>query len=345
MDTNILKLTVAELMSDGKGLLALDESIASATKRLASIGVDSTEENRRLFRELFIGTLGVEKYVTGMILFDETVWQADSRGVPFPKVLERHGVLTGVKVDTGLVPFAGFPGESVTEGLDGLRERLVTYRKAGARFLKWRAAFTIDEGQALPTDVCIRTNATILARYARIAQEEGLVPIVEPEVVRAGTHTIATAQAVTQRVLYALFQEVATQRVYLPGLILKTSMAIAGDASTQAKEGWQKVVPDVAHATCAMLLATVPDEVGGVVFLSGGQEPAEATANLDAIAEREPLPWPIAFSYARAIQEPVLELWKGDEHNVSVAREEFIRRLELNAQADQGTYDVTMEQH
>jgi fructose-bisphosphate aldolase class I len=339
IDIDILRVTINDLMTDGKGILALDESATTATRRLSAIGVEPSEENRRRYRELFLCTVGIEKYLSGVILYDETMWQGDTRGLPFPKVLSRAGVRVGIKVDAGLVDLGGFPNEKVTEGLDGLRDRLIKYRQSGASFAKWRAAFTIDESAGLPTEQCVQINAVMMARYARICQEEGIVPIVEPEVILEGPHSLATAETVTGRVVKALFDELVRYRVDLSGVILKTSMVVPGHGSPEHAKGWKTTVEAVAAATARMLLASVPTEVGGVVFLSGGQEPEEATCHLDAIAKHEPFPWPVAFSFARAIQEPPLSIWAGSDDNLSRAREEFMNLLEANSQADQGEYD------
>ena len=337
-----IREAVTALMTPGKGILALDESVRTAGKRLASIGVESTEENRRRFRELYLGTVGIDRYLSGVILPDEGMWQATSRGVPFPKLLESIGVLPGVKVDMGLVDMPGFPGETYATGLDGLPERLAKYRDAGARFAKWRAAYTIDIANGLPSDQMIEANAISMAMYAAECHDKGIVPIVEPEVLLDGPHSTTDAARVEEHVIKATIAALTRYNIDLSSIILKTSMAVPGSESAE-KVMWKERVREVAQATVATLTAAVPASVGGVVFLSGGQSPEEATAHLDAIAEHEPLPWPIAFSFARAIQQDALAAWAGDDAKLSIAREEFIRRLELCVRADRGTYEAGQE--
>jgi len=336
MKTEELKKTVSMMMQNSKGILAADESNKSAGKRLASINVDNTEENRRLFRELFLGTKGIEQYLSGVILYDETIRQKNNEGVPYAEVLTRLGIVPGIKVDMGAVDFPGFLGEKVTEGLDGLRDRLKEYYKLGARFAKWRAVIAIGDG--IPTTECIHTNAMILARYARLCQEEGIVPMLEPEVLFDGDHSIEKALEVTTNTVSTVFYQTKRYRVDLSCVILKTSMVLAGK---DYKE--QSTSEEIAEATVRMLKNSVPEEVPGVVFLSGGQDPISATRNLDTIAGFEPLPWELAFSYARAIQGPALEIWKGKEENIEESREEFLKRLQLNISADMGVYSKEQE--
>jgi len=336
MNTTDLKETIKNLMQTGKGILAADESNGTAGKRLQSVGVPNTEENRRLYRELFLGAKGIESYLSGVIFFDETIRQKNNEGVLYVESLKKLSIVPGIKVDMGTVDFPGFPGEKVTEGLDGLRERLQEYYKLGARFAKWRAVFIIGEG--IPTPECLHTNAIILARYARLCQEEGLVPIVEPEVLFEGDHSMEKAEEVTTNVVSTVFYQARRYRVDLSCMILKTSMVLAGKEFPK-----QSTTKEIAQATVRMLKNSVPEEVPGVVFLSGGQEPIPATEHLDAIVDLMPLPWELAFSYARAIQEPALEIWQGKEGNVEKAREEFFKRLEMNVSADMGVYSKELE--
>ena len=336
MKTEELKKTISMMMQAGKGILAADESNKSAGKRLSSISVENTEENRRLYRELFLSAKGIEQYLSGVILYDETIRQKNNEGVSYVEALTKLGIVPGIKVDTGAKDFPGFPGEKVTEGLDGLRDRLKEYYKLGARFAKWRAVIAIGDG--IPTPECIHTNATVLARYARLCQEEGIVPMLEPEVLFDGNHSIEKALEVTTNAVSTVFYQAKRYKADLSCLILKTSMVLAGK---EYKE--QSTAEEIAKATVKMLKDSVPKEVPGVVFLSGGQDPVSATRNLDAIADSEPHPWELAFSYARAIQGPALEIWKGKEENVENAREEFFKRLHLNVSADMGVYSKEQE--
>jgi len=331
MDINIEQLhqTVRKMLAPGRGLLAADESNKTAAKRLTSVGVENTEEMRRQYRDLFLSTEGIEKYINGVILYDETIRQKANGGTPFAELLEKKGIVPGIKVDMSTIDMPGFPGEKITTGLDGLRDRLKEYYEMGARFTKWRAVIAIGEG--IPTQECIHTNAMILALYARIAQEEGFVPIVEPEVLLNGTHTLEKAEEVTTKTVSHVMYEIGRMRVDLSGVILKTSMVVDG-----GDDGITSSNKDVAESTVRMLKNTCPDNLGGVVFLSGGQSPEEAAQHLNAIAEKEPLPWELAFSYARAIQGPALKVWKGKKENVPVAREAFIEWLQKDVKADQG---------
>ena len=331
MNQELLRETVRMMMADGKGILAADESNETADKRLAAIDVIGGEESRRKYRDLFLSAPGVEKYLSGVILFDETIRQNALDGEPFVQKLTRLGIVPGIKVDRGAKDLPGFPGEKITEGLDGLGTRLAEYFAIGARFAKWRAVITI--GETIPTDADIDANADALARYAALCQEAGVVPMVEPEVLLDGDHTIARAEEVTTRTVVKLFEKLSEYRVWLPGVILKTSMVLPGN-----KSGEQKSSTEIAEATVRYLKAAVPAEVGGVVFLSGGQTPEEATDNLDAIAKLGSLPWPITFSYARALQGPTLEAWMGRDENVDAARAVFMQRLEESVLADQGKF-------
>lgn len=337
INTKFLEDTVKQLMAKGKGILAADESNGTASKRLESAGIEGTEENRRRYRELLLCEEKLQDYVSGVILYDETFWQKTKSGKLFSVDLLRREILPGIKVDTGAVDFPGFPGEKITTGLDTLIERLEKYQKSGARFAKWRSVITIDESKDLPTDQAIKANTQDLARYARICQEYSVVPIVEPEVLLIGKHSIETSEKITTKVITALIKELKENNVYLPGLILKTSMVIQGNQNPN-----EASAEEVAEATIRMLKNSVPEDIGGIVFLSGGQTPVEATAHLDKIAEAE-LPWEIAFSFARAIQDPALSAWKGKNENVEIAREAFVKRLQLNHLADLGDYDVELE--
>src|SRR6266542_1389445 len=297
--------TAAAIVAEGKGILAADESDGTIKKRFDSIGVESSEENRRAYRDLLFTTEGVEEFISGVILFDETIRQSSSDGTPFPKLLESKGVIPGIKVDKGAKPLALAEGETITEGLDGLRERLQEYRELGARFTKWRAVITI--GQDIPSEYCIWTNAHALARYAALSEEAGLVPIVEPEVLMDGDHTLERCYSVTEWMLKTTFQDLYYQRVQLEGMLLKPNMVLSGkDAAEQAG------VEAVAEATIRCLKNSVPAAVPGIVFLSGGQSDEIATAHLNAMNALGPHPWELSFSYGRALQAPALKAWKGD---------------------------------
>jgi len=326
-----LQKIAKQLLLDHKGLLAADESTKSAGKRLASIGLESTEETRRQYRNVFFTAQGIEEGISGVILYEETMKQSADDGTPFVELLQKKGIVPGIKVDAGAKDLAGFPGEKVTEGLDKLRDRFQSFYEAGARFAKWRAVITIGKG--IPTDFCIEANAHAMARYAALAQEAGIVPVVEPEVLINGAHDLATSEAVTTRTLQATFEQLRAHRVDLAGIILKSSMAISGDeCPTQASP------EEIAKATIRMFEATVPKEVPGIVFLSGGQSAVQATVNLNAINKASRGPWKISFSYARALQAPSLEIWKGKPENIPAAQEEFLKRLRANVKANQGKY-------
>lgn len=308
----------------GKGLLAADESVHTATTRLASYGIPTSEEMRRQYRELFLGTPGVAQYLSGVILFEETLLQKGDDGKTFPDSLTARGIAPGIKVDGGTEPFSAGSNEFITKGLLGLPERLEEYKKQGAVFTKWRAVIRI-EGDQLPTSAAIHENAKRLATYAKEVQTAGLVPILEPEVLLEGNHSRARARAVIEETLSVLFSVLEEHSVDLAGLILKTAMALSGSAS-----GKQDTPAEVAEDTVAALLASVPQPVGGIVFLSGGQTPNQATENLAAITRRAQAmnaPWPLTFSYARALQEEALALWLGKEENVAPARAAFLARL------------------
>jgi len=335
MSKNPLREIALKMVEPHKGILAADESINTAGKRFDLIGIPNTEENRMRYRDLFFSTPDIERYISGVILHDETIKQKNASGTPFVKILEHKGIMPGIKVDAGAEDLPGFPREKITYGLDGLNERLREYKELGAQFAKWRAVITI--GDTIPTQACIDANVHALARYARLVQDAGMVPMVEPEVLLEGEHGIERAEEVTTKTLFALFSELIKYRVDLHGVILKTSMVLPGADCPKANP---KLVAD---ATVRTLKASVPREVPGVVFLSGGQEPKEATTNLNAIAQCEPLPWQIAFSYARALQEPALIAWKGDDTHKTEAQDIFLKRLTLNIAADNGSYTGMME--
>lgn len=323
-----------QMVARGKGILAADESVGSAGKRLAAVDMENTEENRQGYRDLFLNLDGIEAHMSGVILHDETIRQDAKNGTPFITVLQDKGILPGIKVDMGLMDFAGFPGEEVTRGLDDLAERCSEYAQMGAKFTKWRNVINI--GADIPTPELIHTNAITLARYARIVQDAGMVPMVEPEVLLTGTHSMDRAEAVTTAVLSELFYQCTRYRVDLSALILKTSMVVPGADSSEVMDHEK-----VATATLRMLRTVVPTEVPGVVFLSGGQSAEDARTNLNAINalanETGGAPWPLTFSFARALQGPALEIWRGDNANIPTAREEFLRLLALNAAASTGT--------
>ena len=328
--------TARALVAEGKGILAADESSGTIKKRFDTIGVESTEENRRAYRDLLFTTPGAEEFISGVILYDETLRQSSADGTPFPELLSSKGIIPGIKVDAGAKPLAGAEGETVTEGLDGLRERLAEYHSLGARFAKWRATYSISD--TLPSDYCIWTNAHALARYAALCQEAGIVPIVEPEVLQDGTHTIERSGMVTSRVLSALYTELFDQRVDLAGTLLKPNMVLSGyEASARAG------VEDVAKATLHTFYKHVPAAVPGIVFLSGGQSDEDATAHLNAM-NTSPHPWQLSFSYGRALQAPALKAWCGKEENVEAAQRAYYHRAKLNSAARTGMYAPAMEE-
>ena len=333
-----LKEIAKHLLTPSKGILAADESNGTADKRLESFEIETGEEMRRKYRDMLLCTPGLENYITGVIMFDETFWQNDLAEHTFPEDLMKHDIYPGIKVDLGMEQNPEFNNEQITNGLEDLNERLEKYAAAGAKFTKWRALFEIDEEKALPSEVAIRENSRRMAEYAKKVQENGMVPIVEPEVLLLGKHYIAKSEEVTTNVVKILFEELEKVGAYLPGLILKTSMVISGNQNEE-----ENSPEEIADATVRMLKATTPSETGGVVFLSGGQTAIEASAHLNAIAKQEPLSWEIAFSYARALQEPALRIWAGKDENVPAAREEFLKRLKLNQLADQAEYDISLE--
>jgi fructose-bisphosphate aldolase class I len=339
MKSQILGDTAKALVAGDKGLLAMDESLPTCNKRFASLGIPQTVEARRAYRELIVTTPRLGECIGGAILFDETIRQQKRDGTPFVKVLIEAGIIPGIKVDAGAKELAGHPGEKVTEGLDGLRDRLAEYVRMGARFAKWRAVIAIGDG--IPSQGCIEANAQALARYAALCQEADLVPVVEPEVLMDGDHTLERCFEVTEKVLREVFCQLYTQRVMLEGMILKPNMVLPG--STCPK---QKALDEVADATVNCLLRAVPAAVPAIAFLSGGQSAELASARLNAMNVRfkSRLPWALAFSFARAIQQPALELWKGQEANVSAAQQALYHRARCNQAARRGEYSQAMEQ-
>ncbi|HEY8626707.1 MAG TPA: class I fructose-bisphosphate aldolase [Gaiellaceae bacterium] len=329
-----LEATARALVAEGKGILAADESDGTIKKRFDSIGVESTEENRRGYRDLLFTTEGVEEYISGVILFDETIRQSSADGTPFPKLLESKGIIPGIKVDQGAKPLALAESETITEGLDGLRERLAEYRELGARFAKWRATYSITD--TLPSEYCMWTNAHALARYAALCQEVGIVPIVEPEVLMDGDHTIERSFHVTSRVLFAVFTELADQKVQLEGTLLKPNMVLSGYGASE-----RAGVDDVAEETIHCFKRHVPAAVPGVVFLSGGQSDEDATAHLNAMNKLGPHPWQLSFSYGRALQAPALKAWAGKD--VEAGQRAFYHRAKMNSAARSGLYAPEME--
>ena len=337
MDLQQLNDTAAAIVAEGKGILAADESDGTIKKRFDSIGIESTEENRRGYRDLLFTTEGVDDYISGVILFDETIRQSAADGTPFPKLLESKGVIPGIKVDKGAKPLALAEGETITEGLDGLRARLEEYRELGARFTKWRGVISI--GKNIPSEYCLWTNAHALARYAALSQEAGLVPIVEPEVLIDGDHTMAHCHEVSDAVLHAVFMALHRHHVMLEGMVLKPSMVLPGkDHSAKAS------ADQIATATVEVLLRNVPAAVPTINFLSGGQSPEEATANLNAMNKLYPrAPWVLSFSYARALQDPAMRAWGGRRENVAAAQKAFDQRVKMNSLARAGKWSPELE--
>jgi fructose-bisphosphate aldolase class I len=333
---NELHDTARALVAEGKGILAADESTGTIKKRFDSIELESTEENRRAYRELLFTTPGVEDYISGVILYDETIRQSASDGTPFPELLASKGVIPGIKVDEGAKLLAHAEGETITEGLDGLRQRLEEYRGLGARFAKWRATYSITDD--LPSDYCIWTNAHALARYAALCQEAGIVPIVEPEVLQDGTHTIERSYHVTSRVLDAVYTELFDQRVDIFGTLLKPNMVLSGySASNRADH------VEVADWSLRCYYKHVPAAVPGIVFLSGGQSDEDATAHLNAMNAAGPHPWQLSFSYGRALQAPALKAWGGRPENVEAGQRAYYHRAKMNSAARTGMYAPEME--
>ena len=324
------------MVARGKGILAADESTGTIKKRFDKIGVESNEENRRAYRELLFSAPGAADYIGGVILYDETLRQSSKAGERFADLLRRLGIVPGIKVDAGAKPLACFPGETITEGLDGLAARLAEYHKLGARFAKWRAV--IDIADAIPTRTCIESNAEALARYAALCQEAAIVPIVEPEVLMDGGHSLQRCASVTSAVLQEVFARLHAHRVVLEGIVLKPNMVISGQKAAQrASPG------EVATVTVRCLRQHVPSAVPGIAFLSGGQGESEASLHLDLINRSGPLPWQVSFSYGRALQQTVLATWAGSAGNVAAAQREFVKRARLNGLATAGRYEPALE--
>ncbi|HEX7621067.1 MAG TPA: class I fructose-bisphosphate aldolase [Anaerolineales bacterium] len=338
MNAKELVDTARVLVAGDKGLLAMDESNPTCNKRFARLGIPQTEEARRAYRELIVTTPGLGECISGAILFDETIRQQKKDGTPFVKIILAAGIIPGIKVDAGAKDMANHPGEKITEGLDGLRDRLAEYSQMGARFAKWRAVFGVGEG--IPSRGCIEANAHALARYAALCQEAGLVPIVEPEVLMDGGHTLESCRQVTEAVLQTVFNQLYRQGVMLEGMLLKPNMVLPGLTCPQ-----QEAVDDVADTTVNCLLRAVPAAIPGIVFLSGGQSSELASARLNAMNVRfkSRLPWALAFSFSRAIQQPALEIWKGEQDHVLAAQKALYHRAKCNQAARRGEYTAAME--
>lgn len=337
MTSHELELTARNLVAPGQGLLAADESSGTMNKRLEKAGIEASDEHRRAYRELLFTTAGLGEYISGAILYDETIRQSTEDGRPLRTVLQDQDIMPGIKVDTGAKPLAGFPEEKVTEGLDGLRDRLNEYADMGARFTKWRAVIGI--GEDMPTDTCLDSNAHALARYAALAQEAGLVPVVEPEVLMEGDHSIERCAEVSEETLRRVYDQLADHRVQLEGTLLKPNMVVPG------KEAPRQASPEeVVEATLTVCRRTVPAAVPGIVFLSGGQSPQDSTEHLNLMnTTGGEYPWVISFSYARALQGPALETWKGDPANWAAAQKKLAHRARMNSAAATGSYTPDME--
>jgi fructose-bisphosphate aldolase class I len=338
MSATDLAAVAKAMVAPGRGVLAADESNATITKRFAALDIESSEENRRAYRDTLLSTPGIEEYISGVILYDETIRQSSADGTPFPKMLAAKGILPGIKVDTGSKPLAFDNDEQVTEGLDGLRERIAEYVSLGAKFAKWRAVFIIDEARGFPTDYALHCNAHALARYGALCQEGGLVPIIEPEVLMDGENDIDACAEVTERAQRRVFQELNRQQVSLEGMILKPNMVISGK-----KSGTQASPEEVVDKTLRCLYRTVPPAVAGIAFLSGGQSAKVATEHLDLMNKRGPHPWPLTFSYGRALQDDALKAWKGATGNVAEAQKVASSRARLTSAAATGSYSRDME--
>lgn len=331
-----LQSTIHDLVQEGKGILAGDESTPTITKRFKAVGIESNEETRRAYRELLIGTPEIGQFLNGIILFEETLGQKAADGTPLPELCKRQGIVPGIKVDKGTTVLPNAKGDKITQGLDFLEDRLAGYKQQGARFAKWRNVYNISN--ETPTRLAIKANAEVLARYAAICQSVGVVPIVEPEVLIDGDHTIEQCEMVTEHVLHAVFHALHRHGVILEGMLLKPNMVIPG------KEHPNKASPEeVAERTIKVFKRTVPPAVPSINFLSGGQTPEEATRNLNAMNQYPGLPWELSFSYARALQEPVMSIWRGDPANVDAARKAFLKRSRLNSAAREGRYQDAME--
>lgn len=336
MSKEQLEKVARALVAKGKGILAADESMGTIKRRFDSIHIESSENNRRAYRDMLFTTPGIEQAISGVILFDETLRTKANDGTPFPELLAKKGIMPGIKVDKGPVDIPSFPGEVVTEGLDGLRGRLKEYSELGAKFAKWRAVITIGDG--IPTYTCLKANGHALARYAALCQEAGIVPIVEPEVLLDGNHSIERCQDVSEETLRITFAELAEQRVYLEGMVLKPSMVVSGKDNPR-----QAGVEEVAERTLRCLKRTVPAAVPGIAFLSGGQSAVSATEHLNAMNKMGPHPWEVSFSYARALQDPALKAWKGEAANLATAQKIFYHRAKMNSAARSGSYNKEME--
>jgi fructose-bisphosphate aldolase class I len=337
MNTHSLESIAKALVADGKGILAADETAGTLTRRFEKLKISSTPESRRDYRELLFTASDSADFISGVIMYDETIRQQASNGTPLPHILVNHGIIPGIKVDTGAQPLAGCDGETITEGLDGLRERLKDYRAIGAQFAKWRAVIRITD--QLPSQTCISVNAHALARYAALCQEQGIVPIVEPEVLMEGAHTIDRCNEVTENVLHSVFNALLEQRVSLEGMLLKPNMIVSGNLCPTPAS-----VSQVAEATLHCLLRNVPAVVPGIVFLSGGQGDVVATAHLNAINRMtKAKPWKISFSYGRALQDQALATWLGKKENHRAAQQAYHHRAKCNAAATLGTYSTEME--
>src|SRR5271170_6264352 len=326
MNTVELNATARALVAKNRGILAADESSSTIKKRFDVIKIESTEETRRAYREMLFTSAGAQQYISGVIMYDETLRQKTKEGVPFPAYLTQHGMIPGIKVDMGAKPLAGFPGETITEGLDGLRERLAEYYKLGARFAKWRAV--IDIGTGIPSRYAIDANAEALARYAALCQEAGIAPIVEPEVLMDGDHTLERCEEVTNVVLDRVFEHLFAARVFFEGMVLKPNMVVSGKKCPQ-----QASPEQVAEATVRTLKRQVPSAVPGIAFLSGGQSPTEATLHLGLMHAAGPLPWALTFSYGRALQEDALQAWGGQQAKFGGGQQAFAKRAKLNGMA------------
>jgi fructose-bisphosphate aldolase class I len=336
MDKDALSKVAKDLVAPGKGILAADESMGTIKKRFDSIGVESTSENHKVYRQLLFTTGDIGKFVSGVILFDETIRQKTDDGVFFPEFLEKRGILPGIKVDLGKKDLANFPSEVITEGLDGLRERLSEYVGLGAKFTKWRALIKI--GDNIPTTTCILSNAESLARFASLSQESGLVPIIEPEVSMEGTHSMDRSREVTKKVLKEVFIALDRHKVDIKGMLLKPSWVHPGFES-----GHKPQSEEVASATLSVFKEVLPDDLPGIVFLSGGDSPTDSTSHLDKLNESDNVPWQLSFSFGRALQGPVLKAWGGKEENVGKAQKAFYKRAKLNSLARSGEYKREME--
>jgi fructose-bisphosphate aldolase class I len=335
-DLGVLHSVARALVAPGKGILAADESTSTINKRFGAIHVESNPESHRAYRDMLFTTPGVEEFISGVILYDETIRQSSLSGTPFPKLLKDKGIIPGIKVDEGAKDMAGFPGEKITEGLDGLRGRLKEYRDLGAQFAKWRAVITI--GENIPTRTCLESNAEALARYAALCQEADIVPIVEPEVLMDGSHTLQRCEEVTLSTLELVFDRLFAHRILLEGMLLKPNMVIPGNES-----GQNATPKEIAEATIRTFKRVVPAAVPGIVFLSGGQSPEEATENLNAMNQHKDLPWKLSFSYGRALQDPPMHAWAGNEKNVEEGRKLFYLRAQCNSAAQLGRYTPEME--